>query len=161
MTDLDDLEYGYDEVESDDEDEVDDDADNDEADADADADDGDEDERVLDDVVEPTLNNINALGQIRVIVIKPENRILSDAITIFEYAAVKGIRAQQIENGDEYYVKLEGETNAIDIAEKEIRQGRCPLTIERVVKKISGEMLVEHWPVNELSNYNINRSVAV
>lgn len=79
-------------------------------------------------------------------VTKPEDRITSNVLNRFDRAKAIGIRAQQIADGDEYFTDPEGLTAPIDIAEKELNEGKCPIIIERV---LHGN-IVEHWPIREM-----------
>ena len=79
-------------------------------------------------------------------VTKPEDRITSNVLNRFDRAKVIGIRAQQIANGDEYFTDPGGLTSPIEIADKELMEGKCPIIIERV---LHGN-IVEHWPLREM-----------
>lgn len=49
----------------------------------------------------------------------------------FERARILGARALQVSMGAPVLVSTEGETNAIDIAVKEIRANKVPITVQR------------------------------
>jgi DNA-directed RNA polymerase subunit K/omega len=130
-----------DEEDYDDDDEV-------EVDGDDDTDeDVEEDEEEVLEEAEPheTFDNIT------VVVVKPENRMTSDLMSLTEFCAVLGIRAQQIENGDDFYVDVTTENTAIDIAKKELYAGKTPCIVERVLHKKADTIIVEHWKVSELT----------
>ena len=122
----------------------DDDIDDDDIEDDEDSENESSNDEVIEEVQES--DNVN----IEIIVVKPENRITQNKINAFEYARVIGDRAQQIENGDYYYVEVEGEETSIQIAKKELAMGRCPCKIERVLYETETEKIVEHWKVTEL-----------
>lgn len=76
----------------------------------------------------------------------PEKRITSEYMTIYEYAMVVGTRATHITEGSVLYTDPCGLYDARDIAKKEIKENRCPLSISR---KIS-QSVIEIWEVNEM-----------
>ncbi len=79
-------------------------------------------------------------------IIKPENRITSEIMSHAEYTRIVSERAHQIENGSPIFITLTNEINAIKIAEKEIRQKKCPL---KIMRKIHNS-IAEEWSVNEM-----------
>ena len=83
--------------------------------------------------------------------VKPEDRISSEYMNQFEYARVLCIRAKQIENGSPMFIEpkeayYSDPMPAKRIAEEEIAQGRCPLSIVRQMAPGVSEL----WDVNEL-----------
>lgn len=93
---------------------------------------------------------ITALPNIKIKVIDPEDRILSNMLNLYEFAAIVGIRAKHIENGDDYFADCKGCDTAIEIAEKEIALGRCPMIVERRAYRVDDTIYVEHWKLSEL-----------
>lgn len=85
-------------------------------------------------------------------VISTENRRTNNMISLYELTNVIGTRAQMIDSttNESIYVSLKGLENSIAIAETEIRQNKCPLTIERLIYRDSHVCKVEQWTVNEL-----------
>ena len=83
-----------------------------------------------------------------IIIVAPEKRITSDIMTVAEYCEVVGNRAKHIENSKNFVVftDVEGETDPIEMAKKEIKDKRCPLSIVRMY----GEKIGEIWEVNEM-----------
>lgn len=68
-------------------------------------------------------------------------------MTRYEYAMVIGTRATHISDGSPLYVDATGLSEARDIAIKELRMKRCPLSISRKVSNYK----VEIWEVNEMT----------
>ena len=100
---------------------------------------------------------------IKCIIIDKDKRMTSDMISPFELSNIIGVRSKTIESSLEepMYVSIEGVSNTIEIAIKEILLKRCPLTIERIVYKKNNIIKVERWDVNELiipdlSNYQLS-----
>lgn len=91
-----------------------------------------------------------SFDNITVIVVKPENRMTSDMMSLNEFCAVLGIRGAQIENGDDFYVDIQNENTSIEIAKKELLAGKSPCIVERVVDTKYNISVVEHWKVAEL-----------
>eukprot|EP00899_Mesostigma_viride_P007459 jgi/Mesvir1/16714/Mv15105-RA.1 len=75
-----------------------------------------------------------------------EERVTSQYITKYERARVLGTRALQISMNAPVMVELEGETDPLEIATKELREGKVPFTIRRYLPDGS----YEDWGVNEL-----------
>jgi len=80
------------------------------------------------------------------VVVPIEDRITSEIMTHAEYTRVISERAKQIENGSNIFITLKNEHDPIKIAEKEIKQKRCPLKIIRYLTK----NIKEEWSVNEM-----------
>jgi DNA-directed RNA polymerase I, II, and III subunit RPABC2 len=78
---------------------------------------------------------------------KPEDRITMEIMTKFEYCEVISHRAKQFENGGKPFTTLDGLTDPIAIAKKEIHDKKCPLCIVRMITDI----IAEKWSVNELA----------
>ncbi len=79
-------------------------------------------------------------------VVPPEERITSEIMTHAEYTRVVGERAKQIENGSTIFIVLKNDHDPIRIAEKEIKQKKCPLKITRYLT----QNIKEEWNVNEM-----------
>jgi DNA-directed RNA polymerases I, II, and III subunit RPABC2 len=82
----------------------------------------------------------------KVTVLPIEKRRTRAHMTKFEYARVISSRAVQLQDGADILVNLDGETDAVEIAEKEMRQGKIPLLVERPFPDGS----VDIWPVWEM-----------
>ena len=67
-------------------------------------------------------------------------------MTKYERARVLGTRALQISMNAPVMVELDGETDPLEIAGKELRQGRVPFTIRRFLPDGS----YEDWACHEL-----------
>jgi DNA-directed RNA polymerase subunit K/omega len=80
-------------------------------------------------------------------IVKPENRITSEIMSKYEYTEVISHRARQIENGGTMFCELtEATDDPIRMAELEVEQKRCPLSILRMYNLNWGEI----WCVNEM-----------
>jgi DNA-directed RNA polymerase I, II, and III subunit RPABC2 len=75
-------------------------------------------------------------------------RITTPFLTKYERARVLGTRALQISMGAAILVPLAGETDPLQIAQKELSVGKIPFIIRRHLP--CGDY--EDWPVNELRN---------
>lgn len=73
-------------------------------------------------------------------------RITTPYMTKYEKARVLGTRALQISMNAPVMVELEGETDPLEIAMKELRQKKIPFTIRRYMPDGS----YEDWGVDEL-----------
>ncbi|KAJ9463982.1 putative DNA-directed RNA polymerases I [Diplonema papillatum] len=73
-------------------------------------------------------------------------RITTRFLTKYERARVLGIRALQISMGAPIKIELEGETDPLIIASKELREKKVPIIIRRNLPDGS----FEDWPIDEL-----------
>merc|ERR1712087_616251 len=78
--------------------------------------------------------------------VKPADRITTPYMTKFERARILGTRALQISMNAPVMVELEGETDPLQIALKELRQRKIPITVRRYLPDHS----YEDWAVDEL-----------
>ena len=67
-------------------------------------------------------------------------------MTKYERARILGTRALQISMNAPVMVELEGETDPLQIALKELRQRKIPITVRRFLP----DMSYEDWNVDEL-----------
>ncbi|GJQ10912.1 hypothetical protein GpartN1_g2703.t1 [Galdieria partita] len=73
-------------------------------------------------------------------------RITTRFLTKYERAKILGTRALQISLGAPVMVDLEGETDPLEIAQKELRERKIPITIRRYLP----DGTFEDWNVDEL-----------
>jgi len=74
-----------------------------------------------------------------------------DYLTKYEYARILGLRAQQIAKGGSVYVDVGDIKDPIKMAEKEIKEGKCHLIIDRLLPgKLLNKPTHEPRRVNEL-----------
>lgn len=86
-------------------------------------------------------------------VVKSEDRITSEYMTIYEYAMVIGTRATHISKGAPIFTTIDHLDDPREIAKKEINEGKCPLNITR---RLRNSNKIEMWTVNEMIKpYNI------
>lgn len=78
-----------------------------------------------------------------------DKRITTRFITKYERARVLGVRATQIAMGAPVMIQLNDETDPLEIANKEMRQGKLPIIIRRI---LPGGKKYEDWHVNELDD---------
>jgi DNA-directed RNA polymerase I, II, and III subunit RPABC2 len=81
-----------------------------------------------------------------ILIVPPDHRKTSEVMTEYEYAEVISHRAKHIENGGPVYVDIGNETDPIVMAEMEILQKKCPLSIRRVHNNLVAEL----WQVNSM-----------
>ncbi len=108
----------------------------------------DEDE-VLDEVQEPEGGErIELLTQIEdnPVAVEPAKRITTPFMTKYERARVLGTRALQISMCAPIMVELEGETDPLQIAMKELKLKKIPIIIRRYLPDGS----YEDWGIDEL-----------
>lgn len=66
-------------------------------------------------------------------IIKSDDKITSNILTIYEMTELIGIRATQISQGAPVFVDIEFISDPIEMAKKEIINNRCPLYIKRYI----------------------------
>jgi len=81
------------------------------------------------------------------VISKPEDRITSNIMTIYEFSYILAIRARHIDDGGPVYVNVEGLTTTRAMAMREIIQKKSPLSILRKLSKNRAEI----WNVNDLT----------
>ncbi|XP_031561671.1 DNA-directed RNA polymerases I, II, and III subunit RPABC2-like [Actinia tenebrosa] len=123
-------------------------ADDDMGDYDDDLDEVEEEEPLEDvDELEPT----DEAGNVDILPAQDENlepakRITTPYMTKYERARVLGTRALQISMGAPVMVELEGETDPLQIALKELKARKIPIIIRRYLPDGSHE----DWGIDEL-----------
>lgn len=85
-----------------------------------------------------------------IVISKPEERVTSEILTDYEYTEIVSIRAKQLEDGGSSFCDDTDDeitiTDPIKLAELEISQKKCPLSILRMYNHTHGEI----WQVNEM-----------
>eukprot|EP00796_Vickermania_ingenoplastis_P011091 gene11092-7719_t len=76
----------------------------------------------------------------------PGDRVTVPTLTKYERARLLGTRALQISMNAPILVAVEGETDPLTIAQKELRERRIPLIIRRVLP----DNTYEDWRIDEL-----------
>merc|ERR1719445_2646133 len=77
---------------------------------------------------------------------KKEARITTPYMTKYEKARILGTRALQISMGAPVMVELVGETDPLEIAQKELKERKIPMIIRRFLP----DGTYEDWKVSEL-----------
>lgn len=80
-------------------------------------------------------------------IVKPENRMTSEFMTLYEYSTAIGYRATHIANGAPIFTDIGSLTKPIDIAKKELLENLSPLYVLRQVRNSTN---YELWLVNEM-----------
>ena len=79
-------------------------------------------------------------------IIKNNQKITSNILTIYELTELIGIRATQISNGSPVFVDITNINDPLEMAKKEIINNKCPLYIKRYL----GLDKYELWDPNEM-----------
>lgn len=107
----------------------------------------DEDLPELTDIDKRTAFKYTPLVRTTVVYLHPDNRKTSEVITPFEYAEITSVRAAQIEKGGTCWTDTGDITDPILMAEKELRDRKCPLMVVRMLTDRIGEK----WDVNQMA----------
>lgn len=78
--------------------------------------------------------------------IPPEDRITSQYMYNYEFVKLIGVRATQISQGSRTFCKIDDLTDPLKIAEKELYDNMCPLSIKRYIRPGYYEI----WTAQEL-----------
>ncbi len=109
----------------------------------------DDEDEVLDEVQEPEgVDRIELITQQEdnAVAVEPAKRITTPFMTKYERARVLGTRALQISMCAPIMVELEGETDPLQIAMKELKLKKIPIIIRRYLPDGS----YEDWGIDEL-----------
>jgi hypothetical protein len=114
-----------------------------------------EEEQEFEEKIPRTENTLHK----EVIIVDPEKRQTSNVLTEFELTEAIAIRATQIEERNMSTTNVDGLDSAQKMAEKEIKDGRCPLVLrrkvgEKVVKDGDRAKLTEYiefWDINTMT----------
>nr|CAG4641398.1 EOG090X0MJU [Eulimnadia texana] len=107
----------------------------------------DVDEDVIEDMDQEEEGNIDLLNPAEAGGgVQPSKRITTPYMTKYERARVLGTRALQIAMCAPVMVELEGETDPLQIAMKELKQRKIPIIIRRYLPDGS----YEDWGIDEL-----------
>ncbi len=79
-------------------------------------------------------------------IIKNDDKITSNILTIYEMTELIGIRATQISQGSPIFVDIDFISDPIEMAKKEIINNKCPLYVKRYI----GLDKYELWNPNEM-----------
>lgn len=81
-----------------------------------------------------------------IIIVPSQYRKTSEVMTKYEFTEITSNRAKQIENGSKIFVDIQNESDPVVIAELEIKQKRCPLSVRRMISN----NIAEIWDVNDM-----------
>lgn len=109
-----------------------------------------EEEELEEEVIDPEEKKV--ANEIRVKRIEGSNRRTSNILSLMEFVAAVTHRAYQIQNGAPFFVESPGicQDVVIKIAQAEIFQKKCPLSILRTVEETDDSKTVEVFPINEM-----------
>lgn len=109
----------------------------------------DDDENYNHTYIEDNINlNDNENNDMRYeIIVKSENRITSNILSIYEFIELISIRSSQIINGSYVFTDINGISDPIEMAKKELLDNKCPLYVKRFI----GLNKYELWSPNVMS----------
>lgn len=90
-------------------------------------------------------------GRILIKVIPVDQRTTSHRLSITECTEAIGLRATQIETNPIVFTDVEGYTDPIAMAEKELYDRKSPLILQREVCRHDNLRWVERWDLNEMT----------
>ena len=110
---------------------------------------GDDNENYNHTYIEDNINlNDNENNDMKYeIIVKSENRITSNILSIYEFIELISIRASQITNGSYVFTDINGISDPIEMAKKELLDNKCPLYVKRFI----GLNKYELWSPNVMS----------
>ncbi|CAD5206120.1 unnamed protein product [Bursaphelenchus okinawaensis] len=90
--------------------------------------------------------NVQLIEPTQRVAIESSMRVTTQFMTKYERARILGTRALQIAMGAPVMVELEGETDPLEVARKELKEKKIPIIIRRYLPDGS----FEDWGVEEL-----------
>lgn len=81
------------------------------------------------------------------VIVKSENRITSNILSIYEFIELISVRSSQITNGSYVFTDINGLSDPIEMAKKELLDNKCPLYVKRYI----GLNKYELWSPNVMS----------
>lgn len=115
-----------------------------------DEDDDEEEDKIKEEIIDEydelnTEYSINTNNNIKFIV-HPNDRLTSEFLSKYEFNKIVGIRAQQISDGSIIHIDVSHLDNPKEMAEYELYNNKCPLSVERYI----GNNKYEIWSTQEL-----------
>jgi len=99
-----------------------------------------------------TLNiDLNDEHHCTVYIVPDNERTTSQIMTLEEMTEAVGIRATEIENGARCFTDVTGYTCPIEMAKKEILDGKSPYKLIREMSQKKGSKTVEIWKINDMT----------
>jgi len=95
--------------------------------------------------------DMNDKHHCNIYILPEDQRTTSQIMTLEEMTEAVGIRVTEIENGSPIFTDVEGFTCPIQMARKELFDGKSPLKLERIMKMRGSTKIVEMWNVNEMT----------
>lgn len=119
--------------------------------------DGEIDETVVKKQFEIEDNEVQTNNNLNIYVMPSNQRITSEKLSEYEIAEIINIRAVSISNGGVVFTNVDGLSDPIEMAKKELIDRKCPLYIKRQVGMNSTGIFIEKWSPNECSfNVKLN-----
>jgi hypothetical protein len=84
-------------------------------------------------------------------VVPDNDRTTSQIMTLEEMTEAVGIRITEIENGAPCFTDVTGYTCPIEMAKKELLDGKSPYKLIREMSNKKGSKVVEIWKINEMT----------
>lgn len=105
-----------------------------------------------DDVVKKQfeLEEENNIESETIFIIPANERMTSEKLSEYEIAELINIRAVNISKGGPIYTNIDGISDPIEMAKKELIDRKCPLYIKREVGYNKNGIFVEKWSPNEM-----------
>lgn len=96
----------------------------------------------------------------KVYIVKPENRMTSDFLSVQEQTEIVSIRAEMISKDNDCQVPIDGLTDPIKMGQRELMGRKCPLIVRREIgekkemdpetKTLVATKYYEYWDPNEM-----------
>ena len=83
------------------------------------------------------------------IIVPQDERSTSNVMSIFEFSNIIATRATEISKNGLLFTKAISH-DPIVLAKDELKEGRCPYIIKRVVGRFKNQDIIEEWSANEL-----------
>lgn len=84
------------------------------------------------------------------IIVPQDERSTSDMMSIFEFSNIIATRATEISKNGIVFTSFKSH-DPIVLAKEELKEGRCPYIVRRVVGRFKNQEIIEEWSANELN----------
>lgn len=97
------------------------------------------------EIEDPSSSNVFITSSTLIDKLNSPNKQTKPFLTKYERARIIGVRAEQLANGFNSSVNTEGMTDVVKIAEKELKERKLPLIIQRTLP----DETTEYWRLDE------------
>lgn len=84
------------------------------------------------------------------IIVPQDERSTSNIMSIFEFSNIIATRATEISKNGILFTSFKSH-DPIVLAKEELKEGKCPYIVQRIVGRFKNQDIIEEWSANELN----------